>query len=404
VRSEAWLYVIGGVLVASLLLRNGLLFVMAMTLLLTAGASWLWERYCLVGLDYRRELGQTRAFFGEEVPLSIEITNAKALPLAWLEVEDGIPGRPMAVAPGQVVPSHIPNRRVLTMLLAVRWFERIRRHYRVTCNARGMFAFGPATLRTGDVFGFTSRELEFASEDYLLVYPKIVALDRLGLPAADPFGNLPLRRQWLFQDPVRTVGVRDYRPGDSPRHLHWKATARMPRQELQVKVYEPTTSYRLLVLLNVSTSSVNWSWQGYDPEVLEASITTAASVANWAVERGLLVGLAANAKLFRSSAALRIAPSRDTRQLMHILEALARIVPMATMSVESLVELESRGLSYGTTVIVVTGVVSEGLMRQLRRLQRGGHRPIVLLISSAERPEAPLDGIPAFAIRVEDTL
>jgi len=385
-------------------MRNGFLFVIAVTLLLTAGASWIWERYCLVGLDYRRQLGQTRAFFGEQVSLSIEITNAKALPLAWLEVEDGVPGQPLVVQPGRVVPSHIPNRRVLSMLLAVRWFERVRRHYRVTCNARGMFAFGPATLRTGDIFGLSSRELEFAAEDYLLVYPKVVALDRLGLPAADPFGNMPVRRQWLFQDPVRTVGVRDYRPGDSPRHLDWKATARMPSQQLQVKVYEPTTSYRLLVLLNVSTSSVNWSWQGYDPEVLEASITTAASVANWAVERGLLVGLAANAKLFRSSAALRIAPSRDTRQLMHILEALARIVPMATMSVESLVELESRGLSYGTTVIVVTGVVSEGLMRQLRRLQRGGHRPMVLLISSAERPEAPLDGIPAFAIRVEDTL
>ena len=43
---------------------------------------------------------------------------------------------------------------------------------------------------------------------------------------------------------MRTVGVRDYRPGDSPRRLHWKATARAPGQALQVKLFEPTTTHR----------------------------------------------------------------------------------------------------------------------------------------------------------------
>ena len=133
------------------------------------------------------------------------------------------------------------------MLLSVRWYERVRRHYRVTCGARGFHAFGPATLRTGDVFGLATQEIDIPGEDYLLVYPKIVPLERLGLPARNPFGDVPLRRQWLFEDPLRTVGVRDYRPGDSPRRLHWKATARAPGQALQVKLFEPTTTQRLHV-------------------------------------------------------------------------------------------------------------------------------------------------------------
>ena len=44
-------------------------------------------------------------------------------------------------------------------------------------------------------------------------------------------------------DPLRTVGVRDYHPEDSFRHLHWKATARA--QQLQVRVFEPTTVTQL---------------------------------------------------------------------------------------------------------------------------------------------------------------
>src|SRR5438105_6790335 len=402
-RGEPWLYLVGGVLLASLLFHEALLFVVSLILLLTGIAAQLWDRYCLSGLGYRRVLGQTRAFFGEQVPLTVEIANEKPLPLAWLEVEDTVPGPGLSLAPAHVGPSHIPGRRMLTMLLSVRWYERVRRHYSITCDARGFHGFGPAILRTGDVFGLTTREVEVAQEDFLLVYPKIVPLERLALPTRNPFGDVPQRQQWLFEDPLRTVGIRDYRPGDSPRRMHWKATARAPDQALQVKLFEPTTTQRLHVLLNISTSGQNWSWHGYDPDTLEAAITTAASVANWGTERGYLVGLAANAKLFHSSAAVRLRPSRDQHQLMHILEALARLVPMPTMAPEALVDLESRELAYGTTVVMVTAVASNELMDRLHRLQRGGHQPAVLLITSAEQPLAPVGGMPAYAIRIEDT-
>ena len=67
-KGEAWLWLIGGVLFASLLLREGQLFVVALILLLVAGTSRIWDRYCLVGLGYRRSLGQTRAFLASRWP------------------------------------------------------------------------------------------------------------------------------------------------------------------------------------------------------------------------------------------------------------------------------------------------------------------------------------------------
>jgi uncharacterized repeat protein (TIGR01451 family) len=402
-RSEAWFWIIGGLLFVSLLLREGQLFVIASMLLLIAGVSYVWQRACLVGVSYRRTLGQRRAFFGEQIPYTVEITNDKPLPLAWVEVEDTIPGGELIVEPAHTTPSHIPGRRLLTMLLSVRWYERVRRHYTIGCAARGVHTFGPATLRTGDVFGLATRELPLAAEDYLLVYPKVVPLEQLKLPSSSPFGDIPVHRQWLFEDPMRTVGVREYRPGDSPRRLHWKASARAPGQTLQVKVFEPTTSHRLYVMLNVNTSDENWSWQGYDPKALEAAITTAASVANWGSEHGLLVGLAANARLFHSSAGVRIAPSRDPHQLMHIFEALATLVPMGSMPIETLVELEGHELAYGTTVVVVTATAGHALVRQMQQLKRSGHQAVLLLITGDEQPLAPLDGLQAYAIRISDT-
>jgi len=401
-KGEGWLYLIGGALVGSLLLHEPLLFIVSLILLLVAGAVRIWDRYCLTALTYRRELGQTRAFFGEQVPLVVEITNAKPLPLAWLEVDDTVPGEGLDIQPGHVGPSHMPGRRLLSILLSVRWYERVRRHYTIQCGARGYHPFGPATLRTGDVFGFATQEIELAAEDYLLVYPRIVSLPGLGLPAHDPFGDVPIQRQWLFEDPLRMVGVREYRPGDSPRRLHWKATARAPDQQLQVKLLEPTTTYRLMVLLNVSTFGDNWAWQGYDPELLEAAITVAASVANWGAEQGYQLGLSANAKAYRARTALRMLPSRDPRQLMHVLEALATVVPMATMGPDTLVQLEGRELAYGTTVVMVSAVADAALLRQLGRLRRGGHRPALILIGQ-DGTSGVVDGIPVHRVRVEDT-
>jgi uncharacterized protein (DUF58 family) len=391
VREEMWLYLLAGLAVAGILLRESLLFLVATVLLLVGLVARVWDRSSLVGLSYRRQLGQSRAFFGEEISLAVEITNAKPLPLAWLEVEDSVPGVGVTVVPGALSPSHVPQRRLLGILLSIRWYERVRRHYRIRCNGRGFHVFGPATLRTGDVFGLSIREMIVDSEDVLLVYPRIVSVDNLGLPAADPFGTLAQRQQWLFEDPLRTVGVRDYRPGDSPRRVHWKATARAG--ELQVKLLEPTSTPRLVVLLNVSTAETNWSWQGYDPEVLEDAITVAASVASWAVEHGYQVGLIGNARAWRSPATLRLPPSRDARQLMHILEALARLVPMATMPIDELVRLERGALPYGCTVVVVTGTVGEPLLRELTGMRRAGHRPVVLQVADPPWPAGAQDGV-----------
>jgi hypothetical protein len=88
---------------------------------------------------------------------------------------------------------------------------------------------------------------------------------------------------------------------------------------------------------------------------------------------------------------------------MHLLEALARLVPISTMAAETLVDLEGRELAYGTTVVMVTAVANHSLIDQLQRLKRAGHRPALLLITAAEQTLAPLDGLPAYAIQVEDT-
>jgi uncharacterized protein (DUF58 family) len=80
-------------------------------------------------------------------------------------------------------------------------------------------------LRTGDLFGLVSRELDLDLTSVLVVYPRVVPVTALGLPARQPIGERRTR-SWLFEDPSRLVGVREHRPGDSLRRIHWAASAR----------------------------------------------------------------------------------------------------------------------------------------------------------------------------------
>ena len=84
----------------------------------------------------------------------------------------------------------------------------------------------------------------------------------------------------MFQDPTRPVGVRDYQHGDSLRHVHWKASARL--QSLQVKIFEPTTTFKVALFLSVDSFTFNGS---FSEDEFELGISVAASLAHHVIER-----------------------------------------------------------------------------------------------------------------------
>ncbi len=63
---RGWWAVVGLLLALSLALRHSLLFLMGALLALLGGFSWLWARYSLAGVSYRRRFASTRLFLGEE--------------------------------------------------------------------------------------------------------------------------------------------------------------------------------------------------------------------------------------------------------------------------------------------------------------------------------------------------
>ncbi len=384
--SEAWIALAIMLTLFGLVFRQKGLMTVAVLLLTIVPIAWLWNRYALRGLHYERLFSERRAFPDETLELTLRVSNWKLLPVGWLQVEDQFP-LDVPLLDEKLITSQSESVGQLVTAFSLRWYQRVSRRYQLHCPRRGYYRFGPAHLKSGDLFGLFSQEGWQKKDDWLIVYPRVVPIAELGLLSKEPFGETRARQR-IFEDPMRTIGVRDHQPEDSFKHIHWKATAR--QQKLQTRVYEPTTSFNLIIFLNVATFPKHW--QGTDPVLLEKAISVAASIASYGVEQRYIVGVVANGSVPHSDQSIKVLPSRDPKQLVRILEALAAVTGFATSSIESLLLAESPKLPWGATLVVVTGIVSEEMATTLLRLRDVGRR-LVLISLDQEPPGQELEGI-----------
>jgi hypothetical protein len=284
---------------------------------------------------------------------------------------------------------------------------------------RGLHVFGPLRLESSDPFGWLECAADVPATQTLLVYPLIAPLEALGLSSLHPFGEYSSKRQ-LIEDPLRISGVRDYMFGDDPRRIHWKATARVG--ELRSKIYEPSSLRRLLVLLDTYNTSIEL--QEVDTQIQELSITTAASIALWAMEEGYLVGLVVNSAMMLSAhesdlinksdrlnstleekattmittSGITVPFSNEPEHAQRILSTLACLVPEYHVPIERIIETEDMMFPLGTTVVLVSAAstLSELTVAQLVDQRMRGAAVYLALTGKEEETSVDTYDLPVF--------
>lgn len=369
--------------ILAVILNNQTLIAMSAFMLVIVTAAWFWSRNSLVYISYQRRFYHTHVFPEEKTEVEIIVENKKRLPVTWLQAEDAWP-RNFAPTTRTLLTERIGDSSYGTLYNAysLRWFERIRRHYEIQAIARGVYEIGPVEILSGDPFSlFERRLIKDERKDFLVIYPEVKPLPELGFPLLDPFGDRRVQRR-LFEDPARVIGVRDYQPHDSFRMVHWKASARVSK--LQTKIYEPTRGTNLVVALNIATFEQHW--RGVWPDMLEYSITVAASIAKWAAEQNYGIGLISNGALSRSDQSFRLLPSRSPNQLTHVLEALAAIKYFVTDEFGHFILSESPRLPLGATMVLVTPFISESIAISTLRLRESGRRLVWVVLGKKTPP------------------
>jgi uncharacterized protein (DUF58 family) len=215
-------------------------------------------------------------------------------------------------------------------------------------------------------------------------------------------GTLPQKKP-VFEDPARTFGKRGYLSGDSIRRIDWKSTA--ATGQLQVKLFEPSIALEMMIFLNLNRDD-------YEPkrraDLIELAIVVAASIAYWGIINKQYVGLSTNGidPVNEGQQFNPLFARKGRTHLTRILELLARINPGYQESLTQLVRRVGIHLTWGTTVITITGESGPNLFEELFKIRRAGINIAVVFIGEiANWPEIKLKadsfGFPIFHVKNE---
>lgn len=279
------------------------LVVLSLFVFIMAGGLRLWTRFSHSKVRCSTMLDKKRVFAGEDMALTINAENGKALPV-WLQVEAPVNG------PSQTPLCDVPLLAQRSLL----WYQMTKFRWKFVAGHRGVHTIGPLRMSSGDLFGFFVKEQEIGEAIEVIVYPKLVPIGSLVLPKRDffgaPGGESPVN------DPVYILGTADYHHGRPAKHIHWKASARHHR--LQEKIFESTEQEKILFIIDVD------QFTDAHAEAFERCLEVAASLAVKFDRRGCAVGLITNGAM-AGGAATFVPVARSSRQVPAILEALARL-------------------------------------------------------------------------------
>jgi uncharacterized protein (DUF58 family) len=383
----------------SLLLSSRLLMAAAGILILMLATAWIWLKLSFQAVSYERTFvdaaglrnvdHETRAFLGEEVELTLRVSNRKLVPLNWLRIADTVPAH-LEMQGAEIQVNRVSNQGELTSFWTLGAFETVERVFSIPCTQRGFATYGPATLASGDGFGIFTQRGRLDQEHRLIIYPRLYTAAELGLPAKDPFGE-QVSDQILFEDPLRQAGIREWQPEDGMRRVHWRASAK--HQHLLSRIYEPSEEPQIQIILNVAT--LERHWEGIVEGKHELAVSVAGTLALLATEGRMPVGIMANGYQPGSDQEIRLRPGRSRGQLVSILELLAAVTPYASQPVETMLLRKARTLPLGATLVIVTAVTYDALLEALLVLGRSQRR--VMLFSLADAPpDRPLPDVSVY--------
>jgi uncharacterized protein (DUF58 family) len=236
------------------------------------------------------------------------------------------------------------------------------------------------------------------------VYPKILPITELGLPTHSPQVILPTPVP-LFRDTTRIIGVRDYTPGDNPRHIHWPATA--ATGQMVVKQFQTAIARENSIFLNLERA--DYGRPGQAGVAIELAIVVTASLAHHMLTyEALPVGLTtlATDPLINSQQKFRLPPNKGQGHLMQILEVLARVESVEETDFAKTLQQDSVHLPWGATIIIITSIETEGLLNTILLLKRSGFHVSLILVQPAsylypETRRTQEIGVPIFKITRE---
>lgn len=241
------------------------LFFIQVTLILAALVINIWAALTFA---YTQDLSAEQTVRGQPVQLKLNIVNEKPFPFPLMRIQ--IAGADPQVK--QELNFNLPADASLSFDLEL------------NCPHRGEYKIGMTVIDFIDIFGlfrmpFDMRRLPYYREKRLLVLPRVTPLPGISLKAGLQAASSRLGAVDDQQEPFATV--RDYRPGDAAKLIHWKASLR--QRHLLTRQFDTSGDPQILLLLDRKVSD---SPSSLNLQTIDSSCEAAASLIRTLLMRG----------------------------------------------------------------------------------------------------------------------
>ena len=244
----------GGLVLGSRVLGAGPLAGLGIGAALLLGGGVVWVRARRPGLRMVRSVRPGRLQVGTEGRIVVEGVTTTATPLLTLtdRIDDGRRAARFLVPPSA---QDSPIRAV----------------YRIPTRRRGRHVVGPLIGSITDPFGVVRRSFEVTEPTDVVICPRVHAV----FPPARGGGGEPAAHAEGARAPAleplgEFLALRDYEPGDDPRRVHWRSSAR--RGELLVRQDEAASPGRVVLVLDTRS-------RAHDDASFETAVEAVASLA-----------------------------------------------------------------------------------------------------------------------------
>ncbi|MGH2636486.1 MAG: DUF58 domain-containing protein [Actinomycetota bacterium] len=233
--------------------QAGWLLVLASCLLGVTVAGFVLPGRMVAGVGLERR-APAEAFQGQEVRVALIVSNGSRGARLALDLRDEHLGTVRAF-----LPRLAPGDRAIVQTTR-------------SAARRGVHEASDVVVASSAPFGVAERRRRIAVPSATVVYPRLVRLGELDFLESSPTPERAIHSAPRRGTGPDYLGIREYRVGDSMRHVHWPSTAR--HGVVMVREFEREQTRRLVVVID---SVADLGAEG--PTPLDRCCSVAASVA-----------------------------------------------------------------------------------------------------------------------------
>lgn len=317
--------------------------------------------YGFVDLDYYIEVNKKTCEIGEEVEVTSIVENRKLLTISFLKIKERFPEG-----------FNFVENIYTTFILP---YQRVKRTYKLIPVRRGHFYIKEAILELGDFTGFksTSKHVEIGEE--IVVLPKKIGLEENLVPLGAFSGDTSVKR-WIIDDPLMTIGVREYTGKEPQRFIHWPSSVKY--NKLMVKNFDFTTDNTVIIALNVETTKP--TWKPVEEEMIEKVISIVRAIMEEFERLKIPYGLATNGHINIPTNPKNhfYHPGLGQNHLNNLLETLGKITYKLPGFFENTLKEIEKKKGHFTTIVIITPRILDTYIGPINNLSKAVNRLVLI--------------------------